>query len=128
MFNYFDNILFLLMLLVALFYVLFGQVTVRKLRKNSETKNSLGMELYGGYDIINVAQALSIPRSWARKLDEKSRRYSFGTEANSDLLYENTTKFDRILARLTYWLMVSFMISVLLYVILETTGFYALKS
>jgi len=36
-------------------FVLFGQITVRKLRKNPATKNELGVEFLSGWDIINVA-------------------------------------------------------------------------
>jgi len=50
------------------FFILFGQITVRKLRKNPDTKERLGIEFISGWDIINVAQALSIPRAWRRKL------------------------------------------------------------
>ena len=41
---------------VMLLYLLFGQITVRKLRKNPETKQSLGIEFVSGWDILNVAQ------------------------------------------------------------------------
>jgi len=50
-----------LMAPLALF-VLLGQVTVRKLRKNSETKDHLGISLASGWDIINVANAFSEPK------------------------------------------------------------------
>ena len=39
-------------LLSAVLYVVFGQVTVRKLRKNPNTKELLGMEFISGWDII----------------------------------------------------------------------------
>jgi len=80
-------------------YVLFGQVTVRKLRKNPETKGRLGIEFASGWDILNVASALSRPK-WLNRKYKKSRLSSL--VANSDLLYQNTTLFDRILAR-TFW-------------------------
>jgi len=51
------------MFLTAILYVIFGQVTVKKLRKNPKTKDALGLEYVSGWDIINVAQALAIPRS-----------------------------------------------------------------
>lgn len=90
-----------LMILAAIFYVIFGQVTVRKLRKNPETKKELGFEYVSGWDIINVAQALALPRSWSRKL-EKSPLSSM--HASSDLLFKHTNKFDKILAIFFYWL------------------------
>jgi len=58
------------MFLTAIFYVAFGQVTVKKLRKNPKTKDILGLEYVSGWNIINVAQALAIPRSWSRKLEK----------------------------------------------------------
>ena len=81
-------------------FVIFGQVTVRRLRKNLETKRELGIEFLSGWDILNVAQALSIPRPMTRKLENS--RLSF-LHANTDLLYKHTNWFDRFLARLFYW-------------------------
>jgi hypothetical protein len=80
-------------------FVLFGQITVRKLRKNSETKLALGTEFTSGWDILNVAQALSLPRAWSKKLENS--RISF-LYANSTLLIKNTTKFDRVLGRVFF--------------------------
>lgn len=85
--------------IACILYVLFGQITVRKLRRNPETKEQLGVELANGWDILNVAAALSRPK-W---LSEKFRKSSLSfLAANSDVLYKNTTLFDRILARL-FW-------------------------
>jgi hypothetical protein len=83
----------------CILYVLFGQITVRKLRKNRETKEQLGVEFFSGWDILNVAAALSRP-NW---LSEKYKKSNLsGLAANSDVLYRNTTLFDRILARI-FW-------------------------
>lgn len=49
--------------LSAILYVAFGQITVRKLRKNPKTKDALGLEYASGWDIINVAQVFAFPRS-----------------------------------------------------------------
>ncbi len=81
-------------------FVIFGQVTVRKLKKNPETKHELGIEFVSGWDILNVAQALTLPKSVAQKI----RRNSIGFEADPDLLYKHTTVFDRVLARVFYML------------------------
>ncbi|WP_281557313.1 hypothetical protein [Thalassomonas sp. RHCl1] len=85
-----------------IFYIIFGQVTVKRLRKNHETKNILGIEYASGWDIINVAQALSIPRSWRRKLETSPLSALY---ANSEILYKHTTKVDRVLAATFYWLL-----------------------
>ncbi|CCN35955.1 exported hypothetical protein [Vibrio nigripulchritudo SO65] len=79
--------------------VILGQVTVKKLRKNSETKSELGLEVMSGFDIINVASALSAPE-WMVRIAE-NQRYQLG--ANKRILVKNTNKFDRFLARLTWY-------------------------
>ncbi len=97
----FATILFAVMFVVLLFYVLFGQVTVRKLRKNPQTKNELGIEFVSGWDILNVAQALTIPRKLMPKFNKKQSALS-AFYANTELLYKHTNRSDRILARILY--------------------------
>ena len=87
-------------LIGLILYVIFGQVTVRKLRKNPETKNVLGVELASGYDIWNVAGAFSTPQ-WLRKRMSRSSFYHVFS-ANYDILYKHTTKFDRVFARVVW--------------------------
>ena len=89
------------MLLSLILYVVFGQVTVRRLRKNPVTKEALGVEFASGWDIINVAQALSIPRSLSRKLENSPLSVLY---AKSECLRRNTTRFDKVLAATFYWL------------------------
>jgi len=89
------------MFLALILYVIFGQITVRKLRKNPETKNVLGVEFASGWDIINVAQALSIPRSWSRKLEGSQLSSLY---AKSECLRKYTTRFDKILGAVLYGL------------------------
>ena len=86
--------------IACILFVVFGQITVRKLRKNPETKQALGIEFASGWDILNVAQALTLPKAIAQKLREKS----MGLEADPNLLYKHTTLFDRVLARVFYTL------------------------
>jgi len=88
-------------ILSGILYVTFGQITVRKLRKNPKTKDQLGVEFASGWDILNVAQAFAFPRSWSRKL-EKSPLSSM--HANTQVLVDNTSKFDRCLGAVFYWL------------------------
>jgi hypothetical protein len=92
------------MFFTAILYVAFGQITVRKLRKNPETKNSPGIEFVSGWDIINVAQALAMPEFILRKFKNKKILSLF---ANTEILIKHTNKFDRILAFLFYWLLMS---------------------
>ena len=88
----------------AILFVIFGQVTVRKLRKNPETKHALGIELASGWDIFNVAQALTLPKAVAQRIKRNSMSMGLGFEADPDLLYKHTTLFDRVLARVFYTL------------------------
>jgi len=90
------------MFITCILYVLFGQITVRKLRKNPKTRDALGLEYASGWDIINVAQALALPLSWSNKLQKS--RFSF-IYANAKVLLDNTNKLDRFLGGLFYWIM-----------------------
>jgi len=103
----------------AILFVLFGQITVRKLRKNPATKNELGIEFVSGWDIINVAQALSMPAFMIRKF-RKSKIYFL--YANIDVLIKHTNRFDRILARLFYWPMMFSGLFMILWALLDTIG------
>ena len=107
--------------IACILYVLFGQATVRKLRKNPATKNALGIELASGWDIINVAQALSIPKSWRKKLERSPLSSIY---ANSDLLFEHTSKFDQILGALFYWFLTITGLSGALLVLLDAVGLF----
>jgi len=100
--------------------VLFGQITVRKLRKNPETKDSLGISFASGWDIFNVAQALALPKKIAQRISDNSK----GFEANPVLLYKHTTVFDRVLARIFYTLFILFGFSMIILVVLEAVGIF----
>ena len=119
----FEEIIFAFVLagsiLSAMLWVLFGQLTVSKLRKNPKTKDALGMEYAGGWDIVNVASALAMPRSWSRKLEKSPLSF---IHAKSDLLFENTTKFDQILGATFYWLLMASGISGALLVFFNFLG------
>jgi len=112
---------FFFIFLACIFYVLFGQITVRKLRKNPKTKGALGMEYASGWDIINVASALAIPRSWSRKLEKSPLSYLY---AKSDLLFENTTKFDQVLGAIFYWLLMGSGLAGALLILLNLLGLF----
>ncbi|MCP4117360.1 MAG: hypothetical protein GY737_18585 [Desulfobacteraceae bacterium] len=80
-------------------FILFGQITVRKLRKNPETKEVLGVEFVSGWDIINVAQALALPNFVANKLKNSPLSALY---ADKDVLKKHTNRFDRILGTIFY--------------------------
>lgn len=102
----------------AILFVIFGQFTVRKLRKNPETRECLGVEFAHGLDILNVAQALSLPRSLTRKLNRSPLSL---LHANSDVLFKHTTKFDRCLARACYWLLMGSTLPMLALAVIDAT-------
>ena len=102
-------------------YVLFGQVTVRKLRKNPETKDKLGVELVSGWDILNVAGALARPQ-WLSSRFKKSSFYFLS--ADTDVLKGCTTLFDQFLARLFWYFYIGTTISIAMLIILDTMGVF----
>jgi len=94
-------ILFPSLLIVGVLYVLFGEITVRRLRKNPETKEALGFDYVNGRDIVSTAIALSVPRSLNRKARRSKISFMF---ADADILYQHTSLFDRVLARIFAYL------------------------
>ena len=115
------GLLILSSVITGILFVAFGQLTVKRLRKNPATKNALGIELASGWDIINVAQALSIPKSWRKKLERSPLSSIY---ANSDLLFEHTSKFDQILGALFYWFLTITGLSGALLVLLDAVGLF----
>ncbi len=111
----------LFMLLAAILYVVFGQVTVRKLRKNPNTKDALGIEFASGWDILNAAQALAFPKSWTRTLERSPISSMY---AKSECLRANTTRFDKVLAFVFYWLFMLSSFSMILLVVLDGLGVF----
>lgn len=109
-----------LMMLAALLYVVFGQVTVRKLRKNPETRDKLGMELASGWDILNVAGALSRPLWLSARL--RGSRLNF-TAADERPIYAHTNRFDRLIARLFFYTWIGSVVAFLSIGIIASFGF-----
>ena len=106
------------MLIGWILFVIFGRVTVRKLRKNPATKHELGIEFLSGWDIFNVAEALTLPKSVMQKIRSNPQGGSV-LFANYELLYKHTTVFDRILARVFYTLFVLSGFALILLMILD---------
>lgn len=107
--------------LAMILFVIFGQVTVRRLRKNPETKNQLGIEFMSGWDIFNVAGALAFPRWLNRKLRNTPLSSMY---ANADILDKHTNLFDRILASVFYVLWVSSVVGMLMLILLDKFGMF----
>ncbi|MCP4342508.1 MAG: hypothetical protein GY799_27415 [Desulfobulbaceae bacterium] len=91
-------------------YVVFGQITVRKLRKKTETKDKLGVEFVSGSDILNIAQALALPKFITKKMNKSPISFF---HADTELLIRHTSYVDRVLASILYWLLVSSLILIL---------------
>ena len=101
-------------ILACVLFLIFGQITVRKLRKNPEVRDSLGLEFFSGWDIFNAAMVLALPLKYGRW----RKRAAFGMlHADADLLYKHTTRFDRILARIFFvpWVLTGLFVVVLLF-------------
>lgn len=113
-------LLFLSVILAAILFLLLGQITVRKLRKNPITKSKLGPAYVRSWEVINVAQALVLPRFLVDKL-EKSRVSNFYADAR--LLREHTNAFDRFLGVSFFLLWSATGLSLIVWGILEAYGF-----
>ena len=114
--NLLYGILILLAVIVGILYVLFGQLTVRKLRKNPETKEALGTEFASGWDILNVAKAFAMPKVITKKWKNSPQSAFY---ADIDLLHQYTNKFDRILGKVFYWIYAFTGFSIIILVLLD---------
>ena len=100
-------------------HILFGFIVMPKLRKNPEIKDKLGMEFVSGWDTFNVAQALSTPRAWSKRLEATPLGF---LNADSEVLFKHTTLFDRILARFFWGLLIFSVFCMLLLTALHLLG------
>ncbi|VAW87252.1 hypothetical protein MNBD_GAMMA17-1698 [hydrothermal vent metagenome] len=98
--------------------LILGLSTMRKLKKNPRTIDQLGINLIWGWQTINVAQAVTLPRSWMQKLRNRVDGSKF---ANHELLYTHTTIFDRILLRFFF---ITFSFSGVSIVLLTTLDYF----
>ncbi|MCA0901991.1 hypothetical protein [Microbulbifer agarilyticus] len=105
-----------------LLYVIFGQITVRKLRKNPKTKHALGLEFASGWDILNVAQALATPRRIHKILENSQLSF---LHANSELISEHTNRFDKVLAIVFFWIFMGSGCCMLILISLNELGILA---
>jgi hypothetical protein len=102
-------------------FVVFGQKTVRKLRKNPATKGSLGIVLISGWDILNVMSALALPQKVTRII---KRSPLAALAADSELLKKHTTRFDQILAKILCTTMTSSVLSMFAFMLAESFGIF----
>lgn len=102
--------------------VIFGQTTMRKLRRNPSIKHELGLEFASGWDILNVAQALATPQKIHKILENGQLSFLY---ANSEAIAKHTNRFDKVLAIIFFWLFMGSGVSMLALVILEKIGVFA---
>lgn len=100
-------------------YVVFGQITVKRLRKDPATKQALGLGFASGWDIINVAQAISLPRAITKKLESSAISTMY---ANSAVLRQHTTRAERILAAVFYYVFTLSSLSMIILVAMNGLG------
>src|SRR5690554_349638 len=79
--QYLVGFLIIATVITGILFVLFGQITVRKLRKNPKTKDLLGLEYVSGWDIINTAQALAFPGFLSKKLEKSPLSFMYANRS-----------------------------------------------
>lgn len=107
--------------IAAILYVMLGQITVKKLRKNPETKAMLGAELVSGWEVLNVARALVLPLAISQKMAKGSLAWMI---ADSNLIRKHTNQFDRALAIGFYVLLMTSGLSIALLALLDACGLF----
>jgi branched-subunit amino acid permease len=108
----------------GILFVFFGQKTMRRLRKNSNTKHSLGIEFVSGYDTVNVMTALIFPKL-TNKLKNKLKKSPLSAlNADAKLLEKHTTRFDRIVAIITVTLLSSSVMGIFVLMFLDKIGVF----
>lgn len=113
------GICFLFIFIGWILFFLFGQITVRRLRKNPATREKLGLEFASGWDIFNVAGAMCRPQ-W---LSERLRRSTLSfTAADERPIYENTNWFDRLLGRTMFIMMMGAVVVMMVLTFLHFVG------
>lgn len=105
----------------GIFFVVFGQVTVRKLRKNPAVKDKLGLEFASGWDIVNVAHSLSMPMWLSDKLQESPLSF---LEADAREIRKHINRIDLFLARSFCFFLYTSQLIILPLVILDAAGFW----
>jgi hypothetical protein len=88
------------LLVAGILYIVLGQLTVRKLRRNPATRHCLGVEFPYSGEIGNVAQAFGWP-GWLQQRAERGGLCFM--VAHSRILRQHTTRLDRALARACFW-------------------------
>jgi hypothetical protein len=108
--------------LTAILFVVFGQVTVRKLRKNPATRAVMGFEGISGGDIANVAFSLLVPKShW---YGYRQRRTQGWPSLDPGLLHQHMSKLDRILGKILASVWLTTILALLAYICADGAGVF----
>lgn len=110
----------LMLVITGIIFVIFGQVTVRKLRSIPMCKDLLGIELVSGWSIFNVAIIMSMPKRWSRILNNGAMSFYF---PNAEALGKYTTRTDRLLAHLLFGLTYATVIGLFALMAMDKLGF-----
>jgi hypothetical protein len=86
--------------LTSFLFLIFAQVTVRKLEKNPVTKHALGAEFVSGQRIVHAACALVLPLWYFRRARQNPMSI---INANAELVRQYTNGVDKFLAHLFFW-------------------------
>lgn len=96
-------------------FLLLRLITVRRLLRDPRTRNRLGLDLYPGWQTLNVASTLSWTRAKGRYFDSRPLAVF---RAHSETVYAHTNLLDRCLARACYtsqMLICALLVGLLLY-------------
>ena len=102
-------------------YVVILLITVRKLRKNPETKSFLDPPSANGFDVIKCSETLAFPLSW---YDKYSVQLSMPSLDMTIIFREHTNIFDKAVAIIFFWLAHILMIFFFFYVVLDLFGVF----
>ena len=75
-----------------------------------------------GYDILNVAAALTAPRWLSKRLENSPIGAIY---ADSDLLKKHTNRFDKLLANVFYILLIGSFSCMVVLAFLDELGFFS---
>jgi small-conductance mechanosensitive channel len=108
----------------VILFLVFAQVTVRKLEKNPATKHELGVEFMSGQRIYHVAFALVLPLWYFRKARQNPMSI---INANAELVRQYTNRFDKFLAYVFFWVSAISALGTIICAILTSLGVIKIK-
>ena len=117
------GILLLGCLIFSIQFILVGQFTARKLRKNPKTKDHLGFAFMHGWEILNIIGALGRPKRITERMKKSWLPMSW-VHGDDELIKKHTTRFDRRLSIITWYYSAAFYIFILIVMSLGYFGVF----